>query len=75
MFNKCSVSLIRILPAGEPVRSLGQEDPLEKGMVPTPAFSTGEFHGQRSLVGSSPWGCKQLDTTEQLTLSNTFILS
>jgi len=28
----------------------------------------GEFHGQRSLVGYSPWGCKQLGhgfTTEQ----------
>ena len=29
----------------------------------------GESHGQRSLVGYSPWGCKQSDTTEQLTLS------
>ena len=28
----------------------------------------GEFHGQRSLAGSSPWGRKELDTTEQLTL-------
>ena len=27
----------------------------------------GEFHGQRSLVGYSPWGPKELDTTEQLT--------
>ena len=26
----------------------------------------GEFHGQRSLVGYSPWGCKESDTTEQL---------
>ena len=25
-----------------------------------------KFHGQRSLVGYSPWGCKELDTTEQL---------
>ena len=24
--------------------------------------------GQRSLVGYSPWGCKEMDTTEQLTL-------
>ena len=34
---------------------------------PTPVFMPGEFHGQRSLVGYSPWVCKQLDTTEQLT--------
>ena len=27
-----------------------------------------EVHGQRSLVGYSPWGHKQLDKTEQLTL-------
>ena len=35
----------------------------------TPVFLPGEFHGQRSLVGYSPWGCKVLDTTERLTLS------
>ena len=35
------------------VRSLGQEDPLVKGMLPTPVFLLGEFHGQRSLTGSS----------------------
>ena len=35
----------------------------------TPVFLLGESHGQRSLVGYSPWGCKKLDTTEQLTLS------
>ena len=31
----------------------------------------GESHGQRSLVGYNPLGCKKLDTTEQLT--HTFI--
>ena len=36
------------------VRSLGQEDPLENGMV-TPVFLSGESHGQRSLVDCSPW--------------------
>ena len=29
-----------------------------------------ESHGQRSLVGCSPWGLKELDTTEQLALSH-----
>ena len=28
----------------------------------------GEFHGQRSLAGYSPWGRTELDTTEGLTL-------
>ena len=39
----------------------------------TPLFSSsfpvllpGKSHGQRSLVGCGPWGCKESDTTEQL---------
>ena len=36
--------------------------------LPTPVLLPGEFHGQRSLAGYSPWGCKGLDSTEQLTL-------
>ena len=27
-------------------------------------FWLGEFHGQRSLLGSSPWGCKESDRAE-----------
>ena len=30
---------------------------------PTPVFLPGESYGQRSLVGYSPWGCRELDTT------------
>ena len=45
------------------VWSLDQEDPLEEGRQPTPVFLPGESHGQ-SLVGYSPWGCKESDTTE-----------
>ena len=33
---------------------------------PTPVFSPGESHGQRSLAGYSPWGRKELDMTEWL---------
>ena len=33
---------------------------------PTPVFLLGKFHGQRSLVGYSPWDHKELDTAEQL---------
>ena len=33
---------------------------------PTPVFLPGEFYGQRSLADCSPWGHKELDTTEQL---------
>ena len=44
----------------------GSEGPLEKGMAThsTPVIWPGESHGQRSLVGYSPWGHKELDTTE-----------
>ena len=51
-----------------PVRFLGWEDPVEKGMATTPEFLPGEFHGQRSLAGYSPWGHKELDMTERLSL-------
>ena len=30
---------------------------------PTPVFSPGEFHGQKSLAGFSPWGRKESDIT------------
>ena len=49
------------------VQSLGQEDPLEKEMATQ--YSTllpGKSHGWRILAGYSPWGCKELDTIEQL---------
>ena len=36
--------------------------------LPIPVFLPGEFHWQRSLPGYSPWGCKELDVTEWLTL-------
>ena len=32
-----------------------------------PVFLPGEFHGQRSLAGYRPWGCKELDMTDWLT--------
>ena len=46
------------------VQSLGQEDPLEEGMATTSVFLPREFHGLWSLVGYSPWGGKESDTTE-----------
>ena len=33
---------------------------------PTPVLLPGKSHGWRSLVGCSPWGCEELDTTERL---------
>ena len=38
--------------------------PWKRAWQPTPVFLPGEFHGQRSLVGYSPEGCKESDMTE-----------
>ena len=40
---------------------LGGEDPLEEGISSILAW---RIHGQRSLVGYSPWGYKESDMTE-----------
>ena len=47
-----------------------QRFPRKRAWQPTPVFLPGEFHGQRSLAGHSLWGCKELDTSEQLTLTH-----
>ena len=41
----------------------------ENGLL-TSVFLSGEFHGQRSLTGYSPWGLKEPDMTEQLNNNN-----
>ena len=46
------------------VQSLGQEVPWRRKWQSTPVLLPGKSHGQRSLVGYSPWGCKESDTTE-----------
>ena len=56
-----------LLPAPEAqkaARSLGWEDSLERKRHPTPVHLPGKCHGQRSLMGYSPWGHKEWDTTE-----------
>ena len=50
--------------------SLGQKIPWRRECQPTPVFLPGEVHGQRSLTGYNPWGWKESDMTEQLTLSS-----
>ena len=68
--------MVKNLPAmwETQLRSLGQEDPLEKGMATHSSilvFLPGEFHGQRKLMGYSPWDRKELDMTEPLTHTHT----
>ena len=38
--------------------------PWRRAWQPTPVFMPGESHGQRSLVGYTPWGYKESDKTE-----------
>ena len=47
--------------AGDLDPSLGGSDPLEDA---TSVFLSGEFHGQKSLLGYNPWGHKESDIIE-----------
>ena len=47
-----------------PVRSLGQEDPLEAKMATHSSVLAWRIHGQRSLASYGPWSLKESDTTE-----------
>ena len=53
------------------VWSLIGKIPWRKKRQPTPVFLPGKFHGWRSQAGYSPWGRKEADTTERLTLALT----
>ena len=44
--------------------SLSQKIPRKRTRQPTPVVLSRESHGQRSLVGYSPWGHKESDTTQ-----------
>ena len=66
---------IRTISKGFPGGSDGKESTCnvgDMGMIPRLGRSPGggpcleNPHGQRSLVGYSPWGCKESDTTERL---------
>ena len=61
--------IVKSLPAMREtwVRSLGQENLLEKGMAIPSVFFPGEPHRQRSLVGCSPWGCSRTRPRDWIT--------
>ena len=58
-------SVAKTLPAMQEtqVRFLGQEDPREEDMATQSSILAEKSHGQGSLVGYNPWGCKESDTT------------
>ena len=47
--------------------------PWRREWPPIPVFLPGKSRGQRSLVGYSPWGRKELDTTERLSTAHTLV--
>ena len=51
--------MIKNLPAMQ-VRSLGQEDPLKKGIAIHSSILAWRIHGQRSPVGYGLWDCKKV---------------
>ena len=63
--------MVKNLPAMQEsqAQSLGQEDPLEKGMATHSSILAWRIPWTGEPAGYSPWGCKELDMTEQL---NTF---
>ena len=58
------VQRVNNLPARQD--SWVEKIPWRRKWQPTPVFLPGEFHGQRSLAGCSPWGHKQSHMTEWL---------
>ena len=60
------VVVVKNLPAnaGHGFSPWVRKIPWRRAWQPTPVFLPRESHGQRSLVGYSPWGCKESDTTE-----------
>ena len=51
-------------PSGLVVKNLSAI-PWRRKWKPTPVFLPEKSHGQRSLAGYGPWGCKELDLTKQ----------
>ena len=57
--------VVKNLPANAgDVKGLGSITGSGRSWQPTPVFLPGESHGQRSLVGYSPWGRIESDKTE-----------
>ena len=64
--SACSAGDLGLIPG------LGRP-PWRRKWKPTPVSLPGKSHGQRSLVGCSPWGRRELGTSEQLTLTYLFL--
>ena len=57
------------------VCSLGWEDPLKEELASHSSVLAWEIHGQKSLAGYSPRGCKELDITKHMRTTHIVVLS
>ena len=57
------------------IPGLGRSPAEKRKWQLTPVFLFAESHGQRSLAGYSPWGCKESDTIEKPTHTHTRLFS
>ena len=71
LLGELVVQMVKNLPAMQQtwVRSLGWEDPLEKGMATHSSVLVWRIPWTKDLVGYSPWDHKESDLTEKLALS------
>ena len=65
--STCSVADLGLIPGLGRSPGGGHGNPLQYSCLENP-------HGQRSLVGYSPWGHKESDTTKQLSINSTSCL-
>ena len=66
-------SVVKHSPAKERHACLTAELGRRRAQQPTPVLLPGESHGQRSLVGYSPWGHRESDTPERLSMHTEYI--
>ena len=69
IFAHSMAQIVKNLPAMREIWSISGSgrpgfDPWRREWLPARVLLPGESHGQRSLVGYSPWDHKELDTTE-----------
>ena len=65
--STCNAGDLGLIPGLGRSSGGGHGNPLQYSSLENP-------HRQRSLVGYSPWGCKELDTTERLSIAHIKIM-
>ena len=64
---------VGLIPGSKRSPEKKKKIPWRREWQPTPVFLPIESHGQRSLVSYSPWGHKESDTPEQLSIARNYL--